>query len=195
MQRIHDFVANGGAKLSHVRATHLARLDRQLHKLGAMAVEQELGMRLQKAATRRQELLAHALRRDFVVPLSRVAAELEDKKAGIKAALRAPHKRIPRERLVRAARGMADTAERFEPHVSDTLGRPFIRDMRAATEQLQRALLARNTPARRHIEARAAVESELRKARATVRLINALIESQIKDEALRVTWRKIKRYG
>ena len=196
MHRIREFVASEAAKLSHVHATLLPRLERQLARLDAMAIEQDLGMRLQKAATRKQTILANSLRRQFVLPLAQVAAALDDKHPAMRAGLRAPHKRISRERLARAARGMADTAERFETQVKSTLGVAFIREMRAATDALERALLARHTPTRRHIVARASVESELRKARATVRMLDAVLGSQLRDSpATLAAWRKIRRFG
>jgi hypothetical protein len=196
MHRVREFVAHGPTEMLHVQTKLLPRLERQLDRLDAMAVEQELGMRLQKAATRKQAMLAKALRESFVLPLAQVAAALDDHHPAMRASLRAPHKRIPRERLVRAAQSMANAAQRFEREVNKTLGTAFLREMHDAADALERSLLARHTPTRRHIQARAAVEREIQNARTTVRLMNALLDSSLRQTpALLAAWRKIRRYG
>src|SRR5437667_8234036 len=87
MHRVREFVANGPTDMSHVQTKLLPRLERQLARLDEMAVEQELGMRLQKAATRKQTILANTLRKSFVLPLAQVAAALDDENPAMRASL------------------------------------------------------------------------------------------------------------
>lgn len=192
-RRIRDFVSTHRTVIpTYVSEKLLPRLDATIELLNELAVEQELGMRLQMAATLRQEALAKTLRDMYVVPLSRIARELSER--GL-AGLRAPHKRIPRARLVTAARGMAAVADRRAGVVEGYLGRGFLRGMRAAATALERAIIARDVPVRRHMVARARVEQALRAGRGTVRHMNALVEPVLSgDTALATTWRKMKRY-
>jgi hypothetical protein len=192
-QRVCDFVwAQRKSLPTFVVDRLLPQLRRSVVRLDELAVEQELGLRLQMAATRRQEALAHTLREQFVLPLSRIARE---ESPALKAALRAPHKRIPRERLARTAMSMADVCDRQSRLVAKLLGRRFTRDMRAAATALDRAIVAREGPVRRHIVARAAVVAELRAGRKTVRHMEALMRPTLyRDAVLAPTWAKVKRY-
>jgi hypothetical protein len=170
----------------------LPQLRRTIDRLDELAVEQDLGMRLQMQATRRQEALAHTLRTQFVLPLARIARKLSPELA---AALRAPHKRIPRSRLARTAHSMATVAERNSGAIATHLGKTFVREMRSAATALDRAIIARDGPLRRHMTPRAAVEAELRAGRRTVLHMDTLILSTLStNEVLAATWQKVKQY-
>lgn len=192
-RQVCDFVwAHRKALPAFVVNQVLPKLRRTIVRLEELAVEQDLGMRLQKQATRRQEALALSLRTRFVLPLARVARHISPE---LGAALRAPHKRIPRERLAQTARAMADIGERHAGAIAHDLGKSFLRDMRAATVALQRAVSARESPLRRHMAARTGVESQLRVGRDVVQHMDILMTSELAaDEALAATWRKVKRY-
>lgn len=170
----------------------LPQLRRTIDRLDELAVEQELGMRLQMQTTQRQEALAHTLRNQFVLPLAQLARQLSP---GLASALRAPHKRIPRWRLVRTAQSMATVAERNSGALASHFGKTFLREMRAAAVALDRAIVARDGPIRRHITARAAVEAELRAGRRTVRHMDALMLATLStNDVLAATWQKVKQY-
>ena len=192
-RRVCDFVWAERKKMpTFVVERLLPKLRASIARLDQLAVEQDLGMRLQMQATRRQEALAHSLRTQFVLPLSRVARDLSP---SLGAALRAPHKRISRERLARTARSMADVAERHAGAIATYLGKRFLQEMRGAATALDRANSGRDGPVRRHIVARAAVEAELRAGRRTVRHIeDLLLVTLYHDDVLAATWRQIKRY-
>jgi hypothetical protein len=170
----------------------LPQLRRSIARLEELAVEQDLGMRIQMQSTERQRIMADALRARFVLPLAQLARDLSP---GLAAALRAPHKRIPRERLARTARSMVEVAERNSGPIVAILGKKFLPDMRAAATALDRAMAARDGPRRRHIVARAGVEVELRKARGIVRHMDTLmLTTMAGDDVLGRTWEKISRY-
>lgn len=195
LRRIQEFVANEVDEQSPVRIKLLPRLEASLARLDALAAEQDLGMRLQMAATRRQNALADSLRNNYVVPLSQIAEALGRETPTLRAGLRAPHKRVPRETLVRAAQSMAVVAQRFSTALEGSIDAGFLRDMRSAADALERALAARNAPMRRHIAARAGVEHELSRARQVVRSMDTLLQVQLSDSGSRLAaWNRIKRY-
>jgi hypothetical protein len=193
-RRVCDFVwSQRKAMPTHVVEKLLPQLRRTIGRLEELAVEQDLAMRLQMESTQRQIALAERLRVHYVLPLSRIARHISP---GLGRALRAPHKRFPRERLARTASSMVDVAEHQAGAVAEILGRRFLKEMRAAATALDRAMAARDGPVRRHITARAGVEAELRKGRGTVRHIEALLlwETTLEDPVLASTWKRVKRY-
>jgi hypothetical protein len=192
-RRVCDFIASERQNLpQYVGDTLLPRLNRVVQRLDEQGVEQDVGMRLQMAATRRQAVLAERLRTHYVLPLARVARHITP---GLGHALRAPHKRIPRERLARTATSMTRVAEREWDALAPHLGRGFLRDMRAAAAALEAAIAGRVGPTRRHITARATVVAQLQLGRGVVRHMDALITPHVRDDSvLRSTWTHVKRY-
>ena len=197
-RRVREFVKSTAAPLAGTRLNpSTARLDGVLHTLEGCATEQDLATRLSRAHTKRQASLAETLRSGHMLPITAIATAMEGHGApdGLSRAVRCPHKRTSTEKLIIAAKGMANAAA---PHAEWFAGiglrENFLVELRRAIRELEEVAKERDEIMRRKTESSAAIQNNLRAGKRLVRQFSAVLRPLLREQHdLEASWRSITR--
>jgi hypothetical protein len=143
--RIQGFLDTNGEVMHGVNTSGArAKLDDVVKQLATHAVLQDKGARTSKGETERQRVLRIALRDDHMAPISLIAKQrLRDKPEFASLAL--PARNVGHQRLLAAAKAMAEAAEPHTPvFVEEGLSPQFVGDLQQATETYAQSLVGRN---------------------------------------------------
>jgi hypothetical protein len=178
-------VANSGAR---------KKLDAQVEGLSTHVATQSGSGLASKGATQKQRALRLTLLQDHMAPIARIAAaDLPHTPELLP--LKMPRGTPSTETLFAAATGMADTAERYSAvFIAAGLSQDFIAQLHAAAAALLVPLDARAQSRGSSQGATQGLKAELRSARKTVRVLDALVRRVLKaDPALLASWNAVKR--
>ena len=193
-RRVMEFMAaNTPADLSAKFATHMAELDDVMNVLPQLTQEQDAAQRSTLAETQRQKARREVLWKDHMLPIAGLAREAFGS-PGVEEALRMPKMSADNDRVVAAARGMADAAEKHaELFTREALADDFVEQLRAAAQALADSLVARVESVRRRVRATAGVKAQVARGRRAVRKVSVVLRPRLtKDPQLAAAWANAK---
>ena len=169
-------------------------LDAQVAEMSAHSVTQDDSHVAAKNATRTQNALRQTVLRDHMAPVARVAAAALPPGPEI-AALTLPKRRLSTQQLYAAASAMANVAE---PHAEIFTGRglpdDFLAQLRSAANDLLVPVDSRTQNRIVRKGATASMKVQASNARKNVRILDALVQKQIKNDANLLTqWLGVRR--
>lgn len=194
-RRVREYLgAHTPAGMPASFAMQVAELDHVIAQLSRSSQEQNASTRAGVVEVHRQRALREALWNDHLVPLSRLARDIFGV-PGMDAALRLPRKSADNERLLSAARGMADAAERQRAaFTSQGLAEDFVESLRGAATALEQALGARVETGRQRVKATAEVRVLVQRGGRAVRMLDALLRPKLSPSPeLLAAWRDARR--
>ena len=195
-RRVREFLnAHQPADMPAGFAAPVAELDVVLTELTRSAQQQNTSIRAGLSEVRRQRALRDELWSNHMLPLSRLAREIFGV-PGVDAALRLPKRSADNDRVLAAAHGMANAAEKErDTFVRHGLPETFVTALRAAATALEQALGARVESRRERVKATAAVAEQVKRGKRAVRMINALIAPKLAmAPELLAAWKDAKRW-
>ena len=206
MQRVQSTALRSFRRVTEFLAAHtptdmpasfgvqMAELEDVMKALSATTHEQDAVQRSTRSETQRQKALRQVLWQKHMLPVARLAREAFGV-PGVEEALRMPKVTADNDRLVAAARGMADAAEvKKELFTREGLNDDFVEQLRGAARELADSLLARVESVRRRVLATASVEAQVSRGRSAVRKINAILAPRLAGNAdLVAAWENAKR--
>lgn len=175
-------------------AVPLAVLDGAIGQLREYAGAQLSGVTLKRAQLEKAEKLARRLMDWHVRPLVTIAEALSDDGVPMPK-LTQPPADITFTRLIAAVDAVADSARPFEAQFIEA-GRPvdFLAQLAAARAELERTLGNRAEERGKHIGATVGISVQLRKARAALKRIDALVRIAYEGNAVVLQrWKAAKR--
>lgn len=197
-KRVMSFL--GEAQAGGSLTSHLEALGEIVERLKGHAVEQDAGLRLGRATTRKKHALQQELRLRHMRPIAALAEAVLPTLAatpgsGEEVALQMPSSKLDALTLVSAAGAMAAAAA---PHratfVQRGLPADFVEQLQTAAGALDAAMTTRSEHAARRAGATAGVAADLERGRRVIRLLDALVTSQLQGDAVRLAeWRSVKR--
>jgi len=195
LRRVQEFVA--AHQVADAPATlgkQREELDVVIAQLSKETLDQDAGHRLTKAETKKQKGLRVALWRNHMQPIARVAREIFGR-SGMDAALKLPRLSVAHEVVVTAAGAMAESAQKSEAaFVEHGLSLDFVAELKAAAQELNASLGARDATQRRRTTATAAVKDQLKRGRRAVRLLNAILSPRLAgDPELLAAWNNVRK--
>lgn len=190
LRRMQRFLDDNDAALGVVnRSTARKRLDETTAQIAAHAVAQIGGRRTAEGETAKQRALRSALRYDYMRPIAIIANQRLREQPDFKL-LQLPPWRVRGQRLIAAARDMANAAEKnVELFVEEGLDPEFVAELRAAADRLEQSVDARGQGRAQRAGATAGLKSETRRARARIRLLDSLVRPKLgTNDALLREW-------
>ena len=144
--------------------------------------------------TNKQRSLRRSLRKQYLRPIAKVAAASLGSVPEI-ASLRLPSDRLVGSELVDAANAMANAAEpHAEVFIEAGLRPDFLDGLRAMTQAMQTSLSGRADHVIRRRGSTIALRAGVASGRRALRLLDAVIEQQMPDNAqLLAEWKAVKR--
>jgi hypothetical protein len=180
-------------------ASPLAELDGIIARLSDFGITQDTLNRRTRSFTIHIAQQARTLRRDLLRPAALAARtvypSLGNGALALRTAMRMPKKPGDYEGLIVAANAFANAVdEHSAAFVAAGLPREFAGRMRAAAEELMKAVDTRSRDEQRRIAATQGLASESRRGAALVRLLDALVEPTLRtDPARAAEWQKATR--
>lgn len=195
LRAVEEFLSSNADRLDGVVNTGARqKLTETIAALDAHVVEQAGSTLVSQGATRRNRALRHALVRDHMAPIARMArAQLPPVPEGD--ALRAPRPSWSIERLHAAAHGMAEaTAPHRAEFVMAGLREDFVEALTAAADAMVESVSDRAQSRGRVSGATKGLRTSLASGRKLVGVIDALLASVLaEDPALLASWKSVKR--
>ena len=195
-RRVREFLnAHQPADMPAGFAAPVAELDAVLTELSRSAQQQNTSIRAGLSEARRQRALRDDLWDKHMFPLSRLAREIFGV-PGVDAALRLPKRSADNDRVLEAAAGMANAAEKeLATFVRHGMPENFVTALRAAASALEQALTARVESGRERVKATTGVKEQVKRGRRAVRMIHALIAPRLAaSPELLAAWKDAKRW-
>ena len=190
-----DFINANQAQLPVTAASGTWKtLDTQIGVLEAHQLDQTTGTVTVQSGTAKVHALRVALLRLHMTPISRIAhVALPDTQELVP--LRAPRGDPGTERLVAAARGMAQVAEAHaDVFISAGLPTDFVAQLKAAADALLQAKDARKRLKGKTSGATMSFKAQLREARQSVHILDGLVRKELVDQpGLLKDWTDSKR--
>jgi len=176
-----------------------AKLGRALElavaELEQAASDQALGRRVSQAATRAVYASVKRLRDWHLKPLAVIARAVAEDEPGISRAVRMPRRRIGVTRLSAEARGMRDSARKYEQlFVANGRDSAFLSQLDQAIETMEAAFIEQARMVGHQVSATAAVAQGIRRARRLVMLLECqIVTGYEEDDVALAEWRTAKR--
>jgi hypothetical protein len=169
-------------------------LDDAAVALGDHAVAQGEHSIRSRGETSKQRSLRRALRTQYLRPIAKVAAASLDRVPEI-ATLRLPPDGLVGSELIDAAEAMANAAAQYTGVFLGAGLRPdFLDGLRAVTQAMQRSLGGRTDHVIQRRKSTIALAAGAASGRKALRLLDAVIEQQVPDNAqLLAEWKAVKR--
>lgn len=181
--RAQQFFSNNSSKLSGLNPSARKELDDVVDELSSLAVAQEGGKHGSIGETARNHALRLALRQNHLVPIA-VMARYKLQSVPEFTALTLPPAKISAENLVASANSIADAAT---PHaqtfIDAGLSVTFLDDLRLAAQALSDSIVERGNLQGRRLGATAGLAAAEKRGRAMLRVLDALVLTQIGDDA------------
>ena len=189
LRRAQQFFDDNSAKLGAINPTAVKELGAVIEELSTLAVSQESGARGSKGETSRNRSLRVALREDHMAPIAAVA-KYKLPTVPEFAALTLPPATLSAQSLVASATAMADAATpHLQTFVDNGLSTTFLDDLRAAAKAVNDSIVERGNQQGRRNGATAGLAAAEKRGRAILRVLNALVLAQVRDDAqLRRQW-------
>ena len=189
LRRAQQFFDDNGAKLGAINPTAVKELAAVIEELSTLAVSQESGARGSKGETSRNRSLRVALRQDHMAPIAAVA-KYKLPTVPEFAALTLPPATLSAQSLVASATAMADAATpHLQTFVDSGLSTTFLDDLRTAAKAVNDSIVERGNQQGRRNGATAGLAATEKRGRAILRVLNALVLAQVRDDAqLRRQW-------
>ena len=190
-RRVQEFLVTTPVPDTAAQLQQLSEVIRQLSETGA---EQDESSRQSRGEVARQRALRKSLWVHHLVPISRIARRMFGQ-PGMDVKFRLPRYSADNEALIDAATGMAEAAEAHAAaFVQQGLATDFVEQLRAATEQVSAAVGTRVQAAQRRSRADEAVATLLKRGRASVDMLDAVVSSRLESRPdLRAAWKAAKR--
>ena len=176
-------------------AERKAELEASVARAHGLASDASSGRKASRDMTKRQATLARRLRKQHLLPISRIAKALLGSDPAIQQALKMPAEGIPYARLAAEAEGMRKDAAIHEQVFVEN-GRPadFLARLDAAVTELREALATRERTVRLHVGANKGLKPEVARARRTVAMLDAYVQDAFAGNAeVLARWRSAKR--
>jgi len=176
-------------------AERKAELEACVARVHELASDASSGRKASRDMTERQYTLARRLRKEHLLPISRIAKALLGTDPTIQQALKMPDEGIPYARLAAEAEGMRKNAAVHEQVFVDN-GRPadFLARLDAAVAELREALMVRDRTVRLHVGANKGLKPEIARARRIVAMLDAYVQDAFAGNAeVLARWRSAKR--
>jgi len=167
-----------------------------LQRLDARAIDQQSSTSTARAATDTKRALAHALRMEFMRPITRIARRLfADAPDVRKAFADAP----PRddEGLIQAASSFVELSGKYrERFVEKGLANDFVERFEKVIDDFRQVLVTRGLEQARRASASVALVEELAPGRDQVRLVDAMLAPRLASSPEQLAeWRSIARFA
>jgi len=187
--RAQQFFDDNSAKLGAINPTAVKELGAVIEELSTLAVSQDSGARGSKGETARNRSLRVALREDHMAPIAAVA-KYKLPTVPEFTALTLPPATLSAQSLVASATAMADAATpHLQTFVDNGLSTTFLDDLRAAANAVNDSIVKRGDLQGRRNGATAGLIATEKRGRAILRVLNALVLAQVRDDAqLRRQW-------
>jgi hypothetical protein len=172
----------------------VSQLDAVLARLRESSVTQDNALRRRRSLTASINASARALRLDLLRPaflaMSAAFPAGSGEVESLRQVARPPARRTDYERLLVAARSMAQAIEGNEAEfVAAALPAAFAARLRGAADALERLIVARSNEEQRRAAATKGNDAESKRGVALVRLISALIQPSLRGDPQReVAW-------
>src|SRR5439155_15883395 len=194
LRRTQSFLDAHASLLDEVnRSSSRRNLDDVAAKLATHAVTQDGSARGSTGETAKQRTLRLALRFNHMRPIAVVA------KQGLRdvpefAALRMPRSNVVGQKLMAAAGGMADAAERHaEALIEGGVPEGFMEKFRAAATALERSLSGRDVHRRTRIGSTAGLSQEEKRGRSILKVLDSFVRPMLgSDDGLLAEWKAAK---
>jgi hypothetical protein len=170
------------------------QFDDLIEELRGHVEDQEGSFLSAKSSTRKVHRLRRALLRDYMTPIARIAAMERDSVPELDP-VRLPEGTLSLDRLIAYALGMAAiAAEHPEPFVAAGLPDDFAERLIAAAEDVNAEVGNRIRTRGRRGGATKGLESQLRRARRLLGVLDAFVTTALADDPARMAdWRIVKR--
>jgi hypothetical protein len=185
--RIQRFIDEDTATLEAVnQSAARKRLDETVARISAYVVAQADARRAAEAETANLRILRVALRFEHMLPVAVVAGQRLREQPEFKLL------RMPRREpgLTWAAYDMANAAEKYaDLFVHEGLPLDFVAKLRAAAQQLDQSIEARNHRLLERADATEGLKTEIKRARDLIQLLDALVRPKLRsNQDLLRTW-------
>jgi hypothetical protein len=197
-ERVQDFLTRNAPPNPPARyAECRAELDELVPRLFARVSEQESGLRETHDDTVRQKKACGVLRRDHLAPISKFAKAALPRDPEIQKSLRMPKANLTTAQLLATAAGMRTTAAKYESRFLEVgLPQDFLAKLDAAIEAIRQTVLSRAQNAGRHIAAKAGLVVEVKRARACLKMLDAMVLYAFRAQPdVIAAWKANKRIG
>ncbi len=196
LQRVQRFMDTNADTLGSVNTSGYRHvLDDTVIALKDHAVNQSASQQMGQGETARQRALRSALRQNHMRPIATIAAaELRQVPEFI--ALRMPAPNLTTQRLIAAAGAMRVAAQSYEhTFVAGGLAADFLDQLQAAADALTQSLTDRGASTTTQAAATAGLAATASRGRATVRVLDSLVQPQLAGNAALLTqWKTAKRF-
>lgn len=195
-RRVRDFLKDHApdAALGPIDGL-VAQLDETITQFEAHAAEQEARRRIMIDGTRLQWQALRALRREFMLPISRIARLVFPTQPTLLLALRMPEGRDYVGTLT-SAEAMAEVARQHAGAFREIgLGEDFVQRMQEAVTSLRTRLDGRAVDFGRRSAATAGLRREYARGRDVVRVLDAMVAPRLESTPERAAeWRTLVRF-
>jgi hypothetical protein len=196
LQRVQDFLAlyppiNPAPKFAETRGA----LDASVKRILELTGDEYVGQRSKRDSTREQEKLRKTLLKEHLTPISRIAKAILPSDPTIQKALAMPKQQLGSTRLATVGSAMRKAAAPYESMFVDA-DRPadFLARLDGAIAALRGSLVGRARNVGLHVGARKGLVQELRSARKSVQMLDAMVEDAFLGNAeVLARWRVAKR--
>jgi len=191
-RRVQEFLTRNTVSGTEAK---LQQLNDVIGEMTSQGEVQDANNRVVKGETARQLALREALRKQHMIPISRIARRLFGV-PGMDVKLKLPKRSKDNEALLNAARGMAQAAEAHTDVFVKQEGLPenFLEQFRADTEALAKALDVRVESQNRRSLSREALNKLVKRGIAIVDVLDALVKAKLQNQQVLLdTWDSVKR--
>lgn len=195
LERIQAFLnryplPNPPAKFAERRA----EVDEVLPRLTALAFEQSAAQRESRDGTRRQQTARQVLL-EALAPISRVGLAVLPQDPEIQKSMAMPDAKIATGKLLAIAGGMRSSAAQYEKLLQENgCAADCLAKLDAAIDGVRLTVIGKAQSVGRHVGAKAGLDQELKRARRTVKMLDAIVRNAFAGRAdMLATWRVAKR--
>ncbi len=197
LHRTQAFLDTHATELAGVNvAAPRAGLDDAVRQLSAYAADQNAATTNARGDTLKKRALYDELRKDHMLPIAQIARH-ELRGDTDFADIKVPKRKTPSAKLIAAARGLAQEAQRHEAvFVRAGLPVDFVEQLSAAADALEQVIKERGATRLQRTGATAALGAQVKRGRKAVMVIDAALRRALKGNAsLMAEWRSAHRVG
>jgi hypothetical protein len=190
-RRVAEFLTTNTVEGTDVK---LQVLNGVIDGIEAGGEEHDASTRVTLGETKRQKALRDALRRQHMVPLSRIARRVFGV-PGMDVKFQLPPFRADNEAMLSAARGMAQAAEQHaKVFQQEGLPADFLAKFRSAIDDLAGVLTVKVEGQRRRKTSKESLEKLVKRGIAAVDVLDAIVKPRLEAQPdLLETWNSVKR--
>jgi hypothetical protein len=172
-----------------------SKLQTSIARLHELEYEQHTLMPRHSREGKRTAILRMRLRREYMIPLTRIGRRLLRFARGIEQALKVPHARASHRELVTSAEVMLKAVQPYRALlVSEGFSKTFLAEFRDLTKELKRIATTSSQRQERFARVTEKLREELASAKETLRILDGLMLARTdRDSHLAKTWKDILR--